>query len=145
MWPSVVPYDDQSDYPSVAQIFAYGAQTPSEDADVSDEWSKDSDDYVAQSLLETAAYLSISAERRVSVAVTVERLQDEIQSDESYKYLRQVVNGNVRISKFEGDLAVYNYHKDNLTVSQEGLVMYKGSRFVVPTVLSITFRTRRSW
>ena len=69
------------------------------------------------------------------MAVTVERLRDEIQSDESYKYLRQVVTGNVRISKFEGELAVYNYHKDNLTVSQEGLVMYKGSRFVVPTVL----------
>ena len=34
-----------------------------------------------------------------------------------------------------GELAVYNYHKDNLTVSQEGLVMYKGSRFLVPTVL----------
>ena len=84
----------------------------------------DSDEYVAQSLLEVAAYLSISAERKISVAVTVERLRDEIQSDESYKYLRQVVTGNVRISKFEGELAVYNYHKDNLTVSQEGLVMY---------------------
>ena len=95
----------------------------------------DSDDYVAQSLLEVAAYLSISAERKVSVAVTVERLRDEIQSDESYKYLRQVVTGNVRISKFVGELTVYNYHKDNLTVSQEGLVMYKGSRFVVPMVL----------
>ena len=97
MWPSVVPCDDQSDFPSVAQIFAYGAQTPSEDADVCDEGSKDSDDYVAQSLLEVAAYLSISAERRVSVAVTVERLREEIQSDKSYKYLRQVVTGNVRI------------------------------------------------
>ena len=49
VWPSVVPCDDQSDYPSVAQIFAYGAQTPSEDAIVCDEGSKDSDDYVAQS------------------------------------------------------------------------------------------------
>ena len=38
-------------------------------------------------------------------------------------------------SKFVGQLAVYNYHKDNLTVSPEGLIMYKGSRILVPEVL----------
>ena len=32
-------------------------------------------------------------------------------------------------------LAVLNYHRDNLTVSKEGLVMFKGSRFLVPQVL----------
>ena len=41
----------------------------------------------------------------------------------------------MRISKFGRELAVYNYHKDNLTVSLDGLIMYKGSRFLVPNVL----------
>ena len=30
---------------------------------------------------------------------------------------------------------MYNYHRDNLTLSPDGLVMYKGSRFLVPKVL----------
>ena len=55
--------------------------------------------------------------------------------DDSYKYIRQVVDGTVKIAKFVGYLAVLNYHKDNLTVSKEGLVMFKGSRFLVPQVL----------
>ena len=86
-------------------------------------------------MLEVAAYLSLSAGKRVSVAMTTDKLRKEIQLDESYKYIRQVVNGTVKIAKFEGNLAVYNYHRDRLTVSPEGLVMFKGSRFLVPAVL----------
>ena len=76
----VLPRDAQSNYPNVVHVFAYVAQSPSEDADVHDEESLDSDDYVAQSLSEVAAYLSISAGKRVSVAMTVDRLREEIQS-----------------------------------------------------------------
>ena len=83
----------------------------------------------------TAAYLSISAGRRVSVAMTVNRLQEEIKSDISYKYIRQIVDGTVNIAKFDGKLSVYNYHRFNLTVSPEGLIMFKGSRFLFPDAL----------
>ena len=96
-------------YPNFFQIFAYGAETPSEDAEVDDEKILDSDDYVGQCLLETAAYLSILAGRRVSVAMTVNRLCEEIKSDVSYKYICQVIDGTVNIAKFEGKLSVYRY------------------------------------
>ena len=109
----VLPKDAQSCYPNVVQIFAYGAQSPSEDAEVHDEEAVDSDDYVGQCLLEVAAYLSISARKQVLVAMTVDRLREEIKSDESYKYIRQTIVGTVSISKFVGKLAVYNYQKDN--------------------------------
>ena len=33
------------------------------------------------------------------------------------------------------DLAVLNYHRDRLTVSPEGLGMFKGTQFLVPQVL----------
>ena len=36
---------------------------------------------------------------------------------------------------FVGVLAKYNYHKDNLSVSASGLIMYKGTRFLVPQTL----------
>ena len=36
---------------------------------------------------------------------------------------------------YVGELAIYNYHRDNLTVSDSGLILYKGTRFVVPKVL----------
>ena len=120
--PNVLPKDDISCYPKVAQIFAYGAESPSEDAEVLGEEALDSDDYVGQCMLEVAAYLSISAGKRVSVAMMVDKLGEEIKLDESYKYIRQVVNGTVKIAKFEGNLSVYNYHRDMLTVSPEGLV-----------------------
>ena len=45
-------------------------------------------------MLEVAAYLSLSA------AMTTDKLRKEIQLDESYKYIRQVVNGTVKIAKF---------------------------------------------
>ena len=57
-------------------------------------------------MLEVAAYLSISAGKRVSVAMTVDKLREEIKLDESYKYIRQIVNGTVKIAKFEGNLSV---------------------------------------
>ena len=83
--PTVLPRDAQSDYTKVVQIFAYGTQTPACDADGQDEELLESDDYAAQSLSEVAAYLSISAEKLVSVAMTVDRLREDIQSDELYK------------------------------------------------------------
>ena len=71
----MLPRDAQSDYPQAAQIFDYGAQSPACDADCQDEELIESDDYAAQSLLEVAALLSISAEKRVSVAMTVDKLR----------------------------------------------------------------------
>ena len=108
-------------------LMDYGAQTPACDADVHDEELLNSDDYAAQSLLEVGS--------RVLVAMTLDRLREEIQYDELYKYLRQTIAGNVRISKFVGELSVYNYHKYNLTISLDSLFMYKGSWFLVPNVL----------
>ena len=67
----MLPRDAQSEYPQAAQIFAYGAQSPACDADCQDE-----------EFIESAAILSISAEKRVSVAMTVDKLREEIQSDE---------------------------------------------------------------
>ena len=131
LWPTLdLPADDC--YPYFAQIFAYGASTPSDDAEVGEDGCMDSDDYVGQCLLETAAYLIISAGRRVSVDMTVDRLKEEIKSDVSYKYIRQVVDGSVDIGKFEGKLSIYNCHRYNLTVGPDGLIMFKGSRFLVP-------------
>jgi len=59
-------------------------------------------------MMEVASYLSLSAGKRVSVAMTVDKVKREIQLDDSYKYIRQVNNGPVKIAKFEGDLAVLN-------------------------------------
>ena len=132
-WPHNVPQDDISLYPTYVQIFAYGAYGPAEDAEVLGEVLTDSDDYAGQCMVETAYYLSISAGRRVSV--TVEKFKREIQLDASYKYIRQVIDGSVKLAKFVDKLAVLNYHRDSLTVSPEGLVMFKGSRFLVPQVL----------
>ena len=131
----MLPRDAQSDYPQAAQIFAYGAKSPACDADCQDEELIESDDYAAQSMLEVAAVLSISAGKQVSVAMTVDKLKEEIQSDDLYKYLCLTIAGSVRISKYVGELSVYNYHIDNLTLSPDGLVMYKGSRLLVPKVL----------
>ena len=89
----------------------------------------DSDYYAGQSLTEIANYLSLSAGKRVSVAITTDKLKAEIQLDETYKYIRQVISGSVKIAKFEGDLAVYNYHRDRLTVTLDGLVMFKDRGF----------------
>ena len=61
----------------------------------------DSDDYVGQCLLETAAYLSISAGRRVSVAMMVNRLREEIKSDVSYKKMMvQLILPNLRANNW---------------------------------------------
>ena len=75
-WPLTErPRDAQSDYPSLAQIFAYGAQIPESDADVHHEELFDMDDYAAQCLVEVASNLSISTEKNVLVAMTVARLR----------------------------------------------------------------------
>ena len=130
-----LPQDDISCYPMYAQIFAYGSYTPAEDAEILGDEPSDSDDYVGQCMMEVASYLSLTAGKIVSVAMTVDRLKREIQLDDSYKYIHQVINGTVKIAKFEGDLAVLNYHRHKLTVSPEGLVMFKGTWFLVPQVL----------
>ena len=71
----------------------------------------------------------------MSVAMTVDKLRAEIQTDSVYKYLRLTIAGSIQLAKYVGELAVYNYHRDNLSLSPEGLIMYKGSRFLVPKVL----------
>ena len=86
-------------------------------------------------MLEVAALQSISAGKQVSVAMTVDKLKSEIQTDDLYKYLRLTIAGSIQLSKYVGELAVYNYHRDNLSLSPEGLIMYKGTRFLVPKVL----------
>ena len=73
--PSQLPRDAQSDYPEVAKIFAYGAMSPACDADCQDKELHESDDYVAQSMLEVAAFLSISAGKQESVAITVKHVE----------------------------------------------------------------------
>ena len=67
--------------------------------------------------------------------MTVEKLKAEIQSDSLYKYLRQTVSGSILVAKYVGELAVYIYHRDNLTNSPGGLIMFKTNRFLVPKVL----------
>ena len=57
--PGMLPKDDISCYPKYAQIFAYGANTPSEDAEVPGGEISDSDDYAGQCLTEIANYLSL--------------------------------------------------------------------------------------
>ena len=79
---------------------------------------------------EVASVLSMAAGKHISIAMTVDKLQSEIQLDEQYKYLRQVVADKVPMD-FVDELAKYNYHRDNSSVSTKGLVMYKGTRFVV--------------
>ena len=95
----------------------------------------DSDDYAGQCLTEIACYMSLSAGQRISVAMTTDKIKSEIQMDSEYKYIRQVICGSVKIAKFVGDLSVYNYHRDNLTVTLAGIIMFKGSRFLLPRSL----------
>ena len=59
----------------------------------------------------------------------------EIQTDSEYKYLRKTIAGSIQLAKYVGELAVYNYHRDNLSLRPEGLIMYKVSIFLVPKVL----------
>ena len=71
-------------------------------------------------MLEHASLLSISAGREVSVAITVDKLRAEIQTDSVYKYLRQTIAGSIQVEKYVGELAVYNYYQDNLSLSPKG-------------------------
>ena len=81
-------------------------------------------------MLEVAALLSISAGKQVSVAMTVDKLKEEIQSDDLYKYLRLPIASSVQLSKYVGELSVHNHHRDNLTLSPEGLSYIKGHIFL---------------
>ena len=59
-----------------------------------------------------------------------------MQTDSVYKYLRKKISGTIQLEKkYVGELAVYSYHRENLSLSPEGLIMYKGSRFPFPKVL----------
>ena len=133
--PPTLPKDDIYSRPTYAQIFAYGANSPSDDPEVLGGDMSDSDDFAGQCLTETACYLSLSAGQRISVAMTADKIKSEIQKDSEYKYIRQVICGAIKIAKFEGDLSVYNYHRDNLTVTLSGIVMFKGSRLLLPRSL----------
>ena len=113
----------QTDCPQVAQIFTYGATGPACDADCLVDDINESDDYVLKAMLEVALILSISAGRQVSVAMTVDKLRAEIQTDSVYKYLRKTKAGSIQLAKYVGELAVYNYHRDNLSLTPEGLIM----------------------
>ena len=97
-------------------FFAHGAFRQAFDADYRTDEIGDSDNYVLQAMSKVASMLSISAGKQVSVAMTVEKLGAEIWSDTLYKYLRQTLAGKVKTVKYVGELAIYNYHKDNLTV-----------------------------
>ena len=123
-----------ADCSQIARIFAYGAFGQAFDADYMTDDIGDSDDYVSQVMSKVASMLSISAGKQVSVAMTIEKLRAEIQSDTLYKYFWQTLAGEVQTVKYVGE-AIYNYLKDSLTVSESELILYKGSRFLVPRVL----------
>ena len=50
--------------------------------------------------------LSILAGKQVSVEMTVESRDAEIQSVTLYKYLRQTLASNVQVAKYVGELAI---------------------------------------
>ena len=83
--PTELPGDAQSDYPLIAQIFAYGAREPAYDLDIQGDGLLESDDYVTQSMLEVASLLSISAGTQVSVAMTVDKLSQKYKQMIWYK------------------------------------------------------------
>ena len=66
----------------------------------------------------------------------MEKLGAEIRSVEQYKKLGQTLASKVR-TVYVVDVAKYNYHRDILTVSDGGLILYQGSRFLVPQVLRV--------
>ena len=96
--PTELPRDLQTDCLQVAQIFTYGATGPACDKDCLVDDIIESDDYVLQAILEVALLLSILAGRQVSVAMTVDRLRAEIQTDSVYKYLGQTIAGSIPLS-----------------------------------------------
>ena len=115
----------------MTQVFTYGGRCPVCDADCKTDNIGDSDDFNAQSMCEVASMLCMAAGRHIYVAMTVDKLQMEIQSDGMYKSLRQT-NACKFTTICMGELATFNYHKDNLSVNVSGLIMYKGTRFLVP-------------
>ena len=124
-----------ADCPQIVQIFDFNAFSPAFDADYMTKDIGNSDDYMSKAMSEVASMLSTSAGKQVSVAMTVEKLGAEIRFNTLYKYLRQTLAGNVQVVKYVGELDIYSYPKDNLTVSDSGLILYKGSRFLLPKVL----------
>ena len=78
----------------MARIFAYGATCPAFKTDHKTDDIRDFDNVVPQSMCEVASILSILTGKQISVAMTVDKLVAEIQSDEQYKYRRQTLAGN---------------------------------------------------
>ena len=65
----------------IAQVFAYGENCPAFDADQSVDDTGDADNYIGQAMNEVASVLSLAAGRNISFAMTIEKLQREIQLD----------------------------------------------------------------
>ena len=113
-----------------AQIFAFGANCPVFDADCLLDRIGDAENYITQLLGEVASVLGMSAGRNISIAITIEKMQKEIQFDKIYKYVREVV-AERRPQVFTGEAAKFNYHWGDLSVSENGLLLYKATRFVI--------------
>ena len=90
----------------------------------------DAENYVTQALCNVADVLSMSAGKSISLAMTVDKLQTEIQYDEIYKYVRSAI-AERRPGMFTGEAAKFNYHRSDLSVSDNGLLLYKATIFVV--------------
>ena len=56
-----------------------------------------------------ASVLSLAAGRSILIAMSVEKLQREIQCDDEYKYVRKIMVEKLPLV-FPGELAKYNYH-----------------------------------
>ena len=98
----------------IAQVLAFGANCPAFDADRHVDDTGDAENYIGQAMKEVASVLSLAAGSNISFAMTVEKLQREIQIDEEYKYLRKMVAENVSLV-LASELAKYNYHRSNLS------------------------------
>ena len=122
-----------------ALSFAFGAKCPAFDADQYLDSIGDADNYIGKAAGEVASVLSLAAGRSISIAMTVEKLQREIQCDDEYKYVRKIVAEKLHLV-FAGELAKYNYHCSNLSVSLSGLILYKGTRCLVPKIGGLGYR-----
>ena len=63
----------------MAQVFAYGANCPAFDVDQLIDEIRDTDNCIAQAIIEMASVLSMAAGKQISTAMRVEKLQLEIQ------------------------------------------------------------------
>ena len=90
----------------------------------------DAENNINQALGEVASVLSMSAGRNISIAMNFEKWQKEIQFDKIYKYVREFV-AERQPQVFTGEAAKFNYHWGDLSVSENGLLLYKATRLVI--------------